>query len=357
MASEAHVEVLKLQASVCAAMGSPFSARLLERAAGAVEAGDAATRALFTPWAAASRETLLADAVALRWLGAVHDLALSGEDEALSRAWPAPNRPGNEDAAWDAAQGAMVAQAPRFVAFMGHEPQTNEVRRSAGLLGGFLEAAHATGLPLRTFELGASAGLNQLWDRYRYALGPEAAWGEATSPVVLDTDWRGPLPRLEAPIEVVARAACDRAPVDLTQAGARRRLRAYVWADQFDRLQRLDAAVAVALEAGARVEAIDALAFTRERVRPQAGALSVIYHSVFWQYLPAATRDDLQAAIADLGASATGRAPLAWLRMEPRPPDMATMEIRLTLWPGGEDRRLARGHPHGAWVDWEAAGG
>jgi hypothetical protein len=89
----------------------------------------------------------------------------------------------------------------------------------------------------------------------------------------------------------------------------------------------------------------------------EPGAASVIYHSVFWQYLPAATQAGLTATIAGLGAGATAAAPLAWLRMEPTPGNMAEMEIRLTLWPGGEDRRLGRCHPHGAWVEWEAVAG
>ena len=45
--------------------------------------------------------------------------------------------------------------------------------------------AKETGLPLRTFELGASAGLNLYWDRYAYQLGGAGVWGDATSPVKL----------------------------------------------------------------------------------------------------------------------------------------------------------------------------
>ena len=52
-------------------------------------------------------------------------------------------------------------------------PQTNEVLRSAALLGGFLTVAEETGLPLRCLELGSSAGLNQSWDAYGYRLGAD----------------------------------------------------------------------------------------------------------------------------------------------------------------------------------------
>jgi hypothetical protein len=62
---------------------------------------------------------------------------------------------------------------------------------------------------------------------------------------------------------------------------------------------------------------------------------------------------ELAAAIEDLGAQAATGAPFAWLRMEPKPNDISTMEVRLTLWPGGEERLLGESHPHAAWVRWQ----
>jgi hypothetical protein len=248
----------------------------------------------------------------------------------------------------------MLAWPERFAGFMSHEPQTNEVRRSACLLPGFLTLAAETGLPLRIFEIGASAGLNQLWDRYHYDLGAGGSWGDAASDVRLDTDWRGGAPPLEAAISVVHRAACDRKPVDLRDPVARRRLKAYVWADQFERLERLDAAVAMALAGGVQVEAEDAVTWVADRAAPAEGAATVIFHSVFWQYMPSASQAAVRATIEALGARATPTAPFAWLRMEPPPENLAAMELRLTVWPGGEDRRLARVHPHGASIAWEA---
>jgi hypothetical protein len=342
---------LGLQAQACVTFGSPFSGALLDKAAEDVErSGPTAT--VLAAWAGDSARSLFADAVPVRLLGALHALALSGDAPALTAAYPAADRPGDADAAW--AQGVRLIEThpQRFIDFMDHEPQTNEVRRSACLIGGFLTIAEETGLPLRCFEVGASAGLNQLWDRFHYRLGQAGTWGDAHSPVDIDTDWRGPPPPLAASVKVVERAACDRRPVNIADAAARDRLRAYVWADQLDRLQRLEAAIALALAEGVTVETADAVTWTAARAAPREGAATVLYHSVFWQYMPPDSQAGLLAVIQSHAESASPQAPFAWLRMEPPPDDLANMELKLTLWPGGAERLLARVHPHGAQVNW-----
>jgi hypothetical protein len=236
--------------------------------------------------------------------------------------------------------------------FLDHEPQTNEVRRAGGLLGGFLTVAAETGLPLRTFEIGASAGLNQFWDRFRYAMGP-VTWGDPASPVFIEADWQGGPPPC-AQMEVVERGACDRRPTDLTDPEQLRRLLACIWPDMFDRLERSRRAIDLALACGAQVDAADALAWTREHVACRAGAATVLYHSVFWQYLPPDTQAGLTAAIRDIARQATDHAPFAWLRFEPSPENMALIEVRLSLWPGGAERKLGEAHPHGARMRWMA---
>ena len=346
----ALAQSLRLQAKACLALGSPFCAAMLERAAEDLEAGGP-TAAPLAAFAGLDLRGLMSAAVPLRLLGALHDLVLSGEDPALAAAYPKPGKASDADAAWREARRALAGDAERIAAFMGHEPQTNEVRRSACLLGGFLIVARETGLPLRTFELAASAGLNLSWDRYRYELGG-ASWGPTGSPVRLPTDWSGPLPPLDAQVRVISRAACDRRPVDLSDPVQRRRLLAYVWPDQFERLERIAAAVALAREQGVTVETADAVAWTERTAGPAPGAASVVYHSVFWQYMPPESQAALRQTIEYLGIGATNEAPFAWLRMESPPGDLAAMEVRLTLWPGGRERLLARVHPHGASVEW-----
>jgi hypothetical protein len=347
----AVTDVLKLQAGACAAMGSPFSGALLDRTAEALP-DDPSLQEVFRPWAEAGRRDIFDDAAALRWLAALHDAALEAPNSPLAQAYPGPDRPGDPARAWPLVQEFMRAQTERMVDFMRHEPQTNEVRRSAVLLPGFLAVAAETGLPLRTLELGASAGLNQLWDRRRYRLGDVGQWGPGEARVVIDTDWRGGATPLDARIQVLERAACDRSPVALADPAQRRRLKAYVWPDQMDRVARLDAAVAEALDVGVAVEREDAVVWTRRNAAPRLGVTTVVFHSVFFQYMPAESQAALIETLDGFGAQANEAAPFAWLRMEPAPANPAVMELRLTLWPDGRERVLATAHPHGAWVEW-----
>jgi hypothetical protein len=338
------VRGLRGQALACRSMGSEFTARMLEQAA---DRADGVLEPLLAPWGSADLKRVLSDAAPLRLVAAIHDLALSGEDATLSEAYTALDA----RRAWSAAEALLPKHQDRLARFMEHEPQTNEVRRCIALLGGFLEVARATGLPLRCFEVAASAGLNLSWDTYRYELAG-AHWGDPASKVRVDTDWQGGVPPLDAKVAVIERAACDRRPTDLTDPEQRRRLLSYYWPDQIERLARIRAALDQTVASDVRVDEADAVDWVRSRVRLQAGAATVVYHSVVWSYLTPERRAAFGATMAELGAAATPEAPFAWLSMEPSAADYMTMEVRLRLWPGGEDRLIAECQPHAAWVRW-----
>lgn len=344
------VRNLQLQAKACAKLGSPFNSALLSLAAADLEAGGPTASAL-AAWAEADLKRLFDDAVALRFVAALHDLVLSGDNPALTEAYPAPGRTADPDRAWRLARAALVERRDRIAQFLDHEPQTNEVRRSICLAPGFLTLAAETCLPIRAFEIAASAGLNLNWDRYHYRFGA-TAWGDPAARVRLDTDWSGPAPPVSAKIQVIERHACDRRPINLADPAERRRLLAYVWPDQVDRLDRIRAAIDLALELGVVVETADAVDWTRDRAAPAEGAVTCLYHSVFWQYMPAQSQAALTEAIGAHAAAASQDAPFAWLRMEPSPDDVTIMQVRLTLWPNGRERILADVHPHGAHVAW-----
>ena len=127
--------------------------------------------------------------------------------------------------------------------------QTNVVERCGLLLPAFgIIARRSGGKPLALVEVGASAGLNLLWDRYSFDYGGGRRWGSATSPVRIETELRGahapPLP--EEPLVVAERTGIDLNPIDVRDTNAVQWLRALVWPEERQQMQRLDAAVALA---------------------------------------------------------------------------------------------------------------
>ena len=168
----------------------------------------------------------------------------------------------------------------------------------------------------------------------------------------------GAEPELAGAYPRLGRAGCDQAPLNASEPADRLRLRAFVWADQFARLARLEAALDLAQARGAPVEKADAAEWITARLTDRAAdGLTVIYHSVFWQYPPAATREAIAAALTAAGGAASPGAPRAWLRFEPEivrggPRAAGLFHVTLTTWPGGEERRLAEVDPHGRWVAW-----
>jgi hypothetical protein len=185
------------QAEVCAGMGSPFTARLCALTAERLEPGGAVSDRLLG-WTGDPR----ADALPLRLAGALHGLVIEGRAPGLAAAYP-PRDPG-DDTLWSAVTDALAGHAGYVLARLDGPPQTNEPMRCAALVPGFLTVAVRTGLPLVTSELGASAGLNLIWDRFAYRFG-DARRGAAGSPVVIVPDWDGPPPP-DPVVQVASRA-------------------------------------------------------------------------------------------------------------------------------------------------------
>ena len=289
----------------------------------------------------------LTDAVSLRAAGALHRLALQGIA-------PFADLYARLDRDPEALDGAVRLAGARedVAAWLANPPQTNEVMRSAVLLGGLFEIARAQGLPLHLREMGCSGGLNLNWDRYRYRLG-ETVWGPQDSPVHLEPRWTGPSPR-PAPLQVLSRRGADQLPADLSDPGARLRLLSYVWADQADRLARVRGALDLAAADPPPVDKADAADWVEAQLRAlQPGATTVLYHSFVWLYLPDRTRARIRAALERAGETATASQGLAWLAFEGED-TIDSPALNLTLWPGGATRRLARAQPHGRWVQWLA---
>ena len=347
--------LLAMQAGSCGALGSPLYEHLLRRAADDVRAGGP-VGAVFD----AGTGKGVQDAQALRLMAAVHRLVLAGGAPALARHYPSAGGTADPEPAWAAFRATVAEQAGAVRSLMRLPCQTNEVGRTAALLGGFLDVADRWGLPLRLLEVGSSAGLQLRWDRFHFRTG-DASWGDPGSPVQILDHWTVPPAHLDADVHVAERRGCDPRPVDPTTPDGRATLRASVWADQVERLERLDGACLLAGRVPAIVDAEGAGTWAaRMLATPAGGVATVVFHSVVLQYVAEAERTAFLTALADAGRRATDRAPLAWLRLEPERLDELDRGtpfcVRLATWPGGADRRVASSGAHGASVRWLAVG-
>jgi hypothetical protein len=343
---------MREQAAACEVMGSPLYARLLEATAADLEADGP------------SREVLpgkLLD-TPLRFMAAMHRLVLTGRAPELARHFPSAGGGAGAGAGgdtiggdpWPAFRQALAEHGDEIRSLLDLPCQTNEVGRSVALLGGFLLVARETGLPLALAEIGASAGLNLRWDRYRYkTVG--SSWGDPHSPVVFPDAFADSHPRFDVQVKVRERRGCDLAPLDPSSPEDRLTLLSSVWADQLDRIRRLDGALAVAAKIPAvvdRTEATEWLARRLSDTRP--GNATVVFHSIVEVYLAPEHRARIRELLEDAGARATRTAPLAWLRFEHAwdSPLGLECEVTLTRWPGGARRVLATALPHGPPVRW-----
>jgi hypothetical protein len=351
--SDEHVIAhFREQGAFCTAYGSPFTGELIARLADDIEAGGPTT-ALLANWPTNPR----ADALSLRLAGALHAAVLTHRDEALAARYPsAANPEWRMDDVWPAVHTFITRERDWIARFIQSAPQTNETRRSIALLAGFLAFAEDWRGPVDMLEIGASAGLNLNWDRFAYRT-LSWSWG-GESPVVIDTDWHGPPPPIDARINVRNRAACDLNPLDIRDEAQRLQLKSYIWPDQPDRLARFDGAVALALANNVHVERADAASWLAERLAARAGdAATIVYHSIFLQYPPREARAAIIDAIHSAGASAHADAPLVWVRLEPealtdRVMESPRMVVDMHVWPGGERRILAYtdGHVRGVYA-------
>jgi len=342
---------LRLQATGCREMGSPFYAGLLERMIDDIEHGGPVWALL-----AAHANAPFQDAYALRILGGLHKIVLSGRSSELAARYPSVGGDGDVELAWPFVRALVSDPPPMLLEALTRPPQTNEVGRSIPLLGGMLVIARETGLPLRLRELGSSAGLNLRLDRYWFEQDG-VGWGDPTSKVRFTEFWPGGRELFERGAAIVDRRGCDQDPLDATTDAARLALLSYVWPGQDQRFQVLQAALDAARDFPVTIDRADAGDWLAWQVgEPEPGAVTVVYHSVFWQYLPDATRSSIITLLRAAGSRATSDAPLAWLRLEPHPQTYAPAELRLSIWParGGivENRLLAKTGFHLGPVEW-----
>jgi hypothetical protein len=338
--------LLRRQGEACRDIGSPLYGDLLASAAEDMLDGGPVADLL-----SGHSDARPASVLPLRMLGGAHALALSGQAPELAAWYPSAGgrldaEPGSPQA-WAALRQTIARQRDALLPWLDRPPQTNEVGRAAALLGGLLRMTALASLPIRLVEVGASAGLNLRADLF-CVQGDTGSYGDPQSPVVLSHAWQGSAPP-EGVLRVIERTGGDLAPIDPVTAEGRLILTAYVWPDQAARLARLRGALAIAEQVPADLRAESATE-TVARTDLADGTWTVLWHSIFRQYLSHEQRAELADGVARLAAAASPEARFGYLYLEQS--RAGGCPVTLTTWPGGERVVLGTASPHGIPVRW-----
>lgn len=235
--------------------------------------------------------------------------------------------------------------------------QTNEVKRCAILLPAFGMASRMSERPLALVEVGASAGLNLLFDRYRCIYGNANILGNEGSPVEIHCETRGandpPLP--ENMPEISSRIGLDLEPLDVRNPDDARWLEALTWPEEFShRAPMLRKAIEVVREDPPRMLRGDALDLLPEAVSSASeDAVVCVFHTFTVNQFSEEMRERLTRILAEGSRNRpVYRISIEWIYTE-RP------VLRLAVFDGGEEKEriLAECDDHGNWIEWLAHDG
>lgn len=296
-------------------------------------------------------------------LAAVHFLLLGGLEHPLAAVYAGASSAG---------PGPLFADLCRehrddlLALISTRQVKTNEVGRSAVVGPALTLIAARHGAPLAHLDVGCSAGLNLLGDRYLLDYGPAGATGAADAPVRIDCEVVGGTPPIAPELpRVVSRVGLDRAPVDVHNGEDVRWLLACVWPDT-GRIARTVAALDEArrtpltlLEGDAADDVEAALALLPD------DAVAVVTTAWVTTYLPPAARAGFRAALA----TASRRRTITWVSVEApgvvqgvggdtggvaRGVEASVLGL-ITLVDGdARPELLGLVHPHGSTLDWRA---
>ncbi len=326
--------------------------RIYERIAEAV-AGDREVLELF-------REAPPAAHLPPAPLGAVRYLLLDGLEHPLGEVY---------DGRSDADPGPLFldlcrAERSNLLALLEtRRVQTNDCGRSAIVGPALTWVAEQLPGTYCLVDVGASAGINLLCDRFRLDYGRYGATGPADSTVLISCEVKGGSPPIADRLPAFAqRVGIDLSPIDLSDPADARWLLACVWPDT-GRASRVEASIRLAQQDLPTVVAGRANAVLPSVLaRFPAGATAIVVTTWAFGYFSLEER----AEFVDLLRAESARRPIAWVSAE----GAGTVDalggldvgdssdvLGAMLLDGGVEAVHVLGdvHSHGNWLDWRAS--
>lgn len=215
---------------------------------------------------------------------------------------------------FDSARADFLALWPRIAQLAKwRSTQTNDPRRCTPLL---IALSRIRG-PIALIEVGASAGLTLVPDRYSYAwstrgrtLTADPPAGPSTVTLAADLSGWGANPPVVP--KIVYREGVDINPLDVTDESDREWLESLVWPEQTDRLELVRSAADVVAEVAPPLTAGDALDTIRDAVararKAAPKATIVVWSPAVLVYLDPAKRREFQRYCS--------RAKVSWVSLD-----------------------------------------
>ena len=196
-------------------------------------------------------------------------------------------------------RGVMQHRDALYALMLMRSTQTNEPGRCAALLPLLARLPQ----PLALLEVGASAGLCLLPDRYAYDYGARRLLPEArdVEPPIFPCATNSSTPLPEAVPHIVWRAGLDLEPIDIADRNQVAWLEALVWPEQIERLARLRAALAIAAADKPRlVEGDLRRDLARLANEMPRDATRVIFHTAVLTYVGPTERAEFARSVTSL---------------------------------------------------------
>jgi hypothetical protein len=296
-------------------------------------------------------------------LAAIHFLVLAEPEHELARWYPnisADHREPSDPELAPTLSDFVNERGPSVLELLTtRRVQTNEIGRCSLLLAG-LTVATPGSIPLAQVDVGTSAGLTTLLDRYRYRYDDGPVIGSQGP--LLECSTRGDRPPPTTMPSMAAGRGIDVDPIDITDPDDARWLEACCWPDQTDRFERLVAAIEVAQADPPTIicgDAVDLVGATIASVPDDQHP--AVTTSWALNYLEPDAR---KRFVSELHAAGAER-DISWVFAEsptltpelPHAPELLdepTTALSVVRWRGGEHRvdHLANCHPHGYWMHW-----
>jgi hypothetical protein len=333
-------KIFRDQSIICTELGSPFMGQLMRLFSDRIATSPPVNQ-LISKWI--GQPDVTEGVLPLRIAGALHALVLLRKDAGLDAVYP-PHAASPDDL-WSAVAAAFTAHSDFILTWLNSPPQTNEIRRSAAIWAAAQVVSNHFDMPLSVMELGASAGLNLLFDHYRVET-PHFSSLTKDPILTVHPDWRGghPAPR---GISVHARAGVDLIALDPQNADHMLRLRAYTWPDQAERLERLTIAAPHQVTPIDQGDAADWLG--AQLAKHADGSVRFVFSTVAWQYFDA---DSKRRCIATLNDAQAGPdSPIVFFRMETDGRNDSAL-LSLQIWPSRNVVELGRADYRGRWIEW-----